>query len=215
MNVGILGSGDVGKALGRGFVARGDSVMIGSRTPESSGLTDWIAEVGARGRTGTFGQSAAFGEVLVVATNGQAVEAAIELAGAEHFTGKLVIDTTNALDFSRGMPPGLFTDGKQSLSERIQRKLPGAKVVKCFNVVPNSLMVNPKTKEGAPDMLLCGDDEGAKKRTKEILTSFGWTGVIDLGGLKEAVWLEAWVPLWVRIAGALGNYNVALKVVRA
>lgn len=215
MKVGVLGSGDVGRALGRGFASRGNEVMIGSRTPKSPGLVAWSKEVGSHGRTGTFAEAAQFGEVLVVAVKGDAAEAALELAGPDRFAGKVVIDTTNALDFSAGMPPGLFTDQKRSLAERIQAKLPKAKVVKCFNIVPNSLMVDPKAPGGPPDMVICGDDAGAKLRVTEILRSFGWAGAIDIGALKEATWLEAWVPLWVRIAGALQSYNVAMKIVRA
>ena len=214
MKVGVLGSGDVGKALGRGFASRGNEVMIGSRTPKSPGLTAWAKETGPHGKTGTFAEAAQFGELLVLAVNGQAAEAAIELAGPAHFAGKVVIDTTNPLDFSGGMPPGVFTDRKVSLAERIQTKLPKAKVVKCFNIVPNSLMVDPKPTGGIPDMLICGDDAGAKQRVTEVLRSFGWAGAIDIGGLKEATWLEAWTPLWVRIAGAMKSYNVALKIVK-
>jgi predicted dinucleotide-binding enzyme len=212
--VGILGSGDVGKALGRGFVTIGDEVMIGSRSPEGAGLVAWRQQVGTHGSTGTFGQAAQFGDVLVIATNGQGTESAIDLAGPAHFAGKLVLDVTNALDFSKGMPPGLFTTGSTSLAERIQRKIPNAKVVKCFNIVPNSLMFQPKTSDGLPDMIICGDDAGAKNQTIEILQSFGWAGAIDIGGLKEATWIEAWTPLWVRIATALQSYNVALKIVK-
>jgi 8-hydroxy-5-deazaflavin:NADPH oxidoreductase len=213
MKVGILGSGDVGKALGRGFAARGHEVMIGSRSPNSPGLIEWKKSVGARGSTGTFAEAAKHGQLLVVATLGQAAEAAVELAGPAHFAGKVVIDTTNPLDFSKGMPPGVFTQGDRSLAERIQAKIPKARVVKCFNTVPNSMMVDPKTPNGAPDMIICGDDAAAKREVAEILTTFGFPRTIDVGGLREATWLEAWTPLWVRIAGALKNYNVAMKIV--
>ncbi len=187
--------------------------MIGSRTPNSPGLTEWKKSVGARGSTGTFAEAAKHGELLVVATLGQAAEAAVELAGPAHFSGKVVIDTTNPLDFSKGMPPGVFTDGRDSLAERIQAKIPKGRVVKCFNMVPNSMMIDPKTPDGAPDMIICGDDPAAKREVTQILTTFGWPRTIDVGELREATWIEAWVPLWVRIAGALKSYNVAMKIV--
>ncbi|HEV2520569.1 MAG TPA: NAD(P)-binding domain-containing protein [Thermoplasmata archaeon] len=213
MRIGILGSGEVGRTLGTGFVSRGDQVMIGSREPNSTDLTKWKSDVGGRGSTGSFSGAAQFGDLLVLAVLGQAAESVLEIAGPDHFSGKVVIDTTNALDFSKGMPPGLFTDGRRSLSERIQGKVPKAKVVKCFNTVPNVLMVHPSTEGGTPDMLICGDDAAAKAQVVEILHSLGWPRVIDVGGLSEAVWLEAWVPLWVRIGNALGRYDIAPKIV--
>src|SRR5215472_12543401 len=141
--VGILGSGEVGKTLGRGFATHGYSVKIGSRTPDNEKLKVWKKEVQGDSSTGTFAETAAFGSILVFAPLGSAIDEVVNLAGTENFAGKLLIDTTNPLDFSKGMPPGLFTGLTDSLGERIQRKLTAAKVVKCFNTVPNSRMINP------------------------------------------------------------------------
>jgi hypothetical protein len=188
--------------------------MIGSRTPGGEGLVAWRAEPGGRRSTGTFAEAARHGEVLVLAVLGSAAESAIDLAGPPHFAGKLLLDTTNPLDFSKGAPPGLFTPMGDSLGERVQRKLPEAHVVKCFNIVPNSLMVDPKVGGGPPDMLICGNDGAAKARTAEILRSFGWPGAIDVGGIEAARWTEALVPLWVRVCGALNDWRVAFRVAR-
>ena len=209
--VGILGSGDVGKALGRGFAAHGYSVKIGSRTPSNEKLKEWRKEVQGDTSTGTFAETAAYGDILVFAPLGSAIDDVINLAGSKNFSGKVLIDTTNALDFSKGMPPGLFTGPNDSLGERIQRKLPSAKVVKCFNTVPNSRMTNPGDKTA--EMLICGDDAEAKRQVVLILKQFGWAGAIDIGGIKEAQWLEAFVPLWVRTAASLNSYNAMFKVV--
>lgn len=205
MKVGVLGSGEVGQVLASGFVSRGHDVMIGSRTPDSEPLKQWKKSAGARASTGTFRDAAKHGEVVVVSVLGSGADQALELAGPSNLDGKLVIDTTNALDFSKGMPPGLFTTPTESLSERIQRKLPKARVVKCFNIVPNSMMVDPKVPGGPPDMIICGNDPTAKQETIALLKSFGWVGAIDIGNLEGARWLEALVPLWVRVAGALGS----------
>ena len=105
MKVGILGSGDVGQALGRGFASHGHDVKIGSRTPHSDKLKAWLGQVTGKASTGTFAEAAAHGEILVLATQGAAVEDAIDLAGREKFAGKVVIDTTNPLDFSKGSIP--------------------------------------------------------------------------------------------------------------
>lgn len=210
MKVGILGSGDVGQALARGFARHGHDVTIGSRSPDK--LREFAAE--ARVRVGTFADAARHGEVVVLALLGEATEAALDLAGASSFQGKLVLDATNPLDFSSGMPPGLFVGTTDSLGERIQRKLAGAHVVKCFNTVPNGQMIDPKFQDGAPPMMICGEDADAKKRTEALLRDLGWPGVLDVGGIESARWLEALVPLWVRAGVAMGTWSHAFKPVQ-
>lgn len=208
--VGILGSGDVGQALGSGLRRHGFDVMVGSRSPGK--LADWQKETGAR--TGTFAEAARHGDVVILATAGTGVENAIDLAGAASFAGKLVLDATNPLDFSDGSPPGLFVGTTDSLGERIQRMLPQARVVKCFNTVSNPQMVDPKFRQGAPPMLICGDDAGAKKEAEALLMELGWPGVRDVGGIDGARWLEALVPLWVRVGVSLGAWDHAFTTVR-
>ena len=151
----------------------------------------------------------------MLAPRGPAGEGALDVAGREKFNGKVVIDATNSLDFSKGSSPTLFVEINDSLGERIQRKLPQAKIVKCFNTVPNPQMVDPKFSEGKPEMLICGNDASAKQKVVGILKEFGWPGVIDIGGIEEAYWVEALVPLWVRVGAALNTYTHAFKVVRA
>ncbi|HYW83305.1 MAG TPA: NADP oxidoreductase, partial [Spirochaetia bacterium] len=160
--------------------------------------------------TGTFTKAANHGELIVLATLGSATEDAIDLAGSSSFRGKIVIDATNALDFSKGMPPGLFVGTTDSLGERVQRKLPEARVVKCFNTVGNSQMVDP-TYEGV-EMMICGNDAAAKQEVVKILKEFGWKGAIDIGGIDGARWLEALTPLWVRVAISLNSWNSIFKV---
>lgn len=207
MQVGILGSGAVGQALGRGFVSRGHDVMVGSRTPDSEKLQTWRKEVGSQATTGTFAETAEFGEVLVLAVLGTAAETVLNLADPANFAEKVVLDVTNPLDFAGEGPPGLFVGLTDSLGERVQRRLPDAKVVKAFNIVPNSVMVDPDLPGGPPDMIICGDDPDAKAQITEFLQQFGWPGAIDIGGIQEARWLEAFVPLWGRVAMALNNWT--------
>ena len=212
MKVGILGSGVVAQALGKGFAGRGHDVKLGSRSPKSDKLLAWKKEAGMKATTGSFAEAAAYGETVLIATLGTATEAVLAQAGAENFEGKLVIDVTIPLDFSKGMPPGLFVGVTDSLGERIQRKLPKAKVVKCFNTVPNSQMVDPKLQN--PEMLICGNDAEAKRKVTAILKEFGWRGSIDCGGIDGARWLEALVPLWVRVGMSLNIWNHAFSVDR-
>ncbi len=210
MKIGVLGSGEVAKTLGKGFASNGHSVMLGSRTPDSEKLKVWRKESSGDISTGTFAEAASYGEILVFAVLGSVVDEVVALAGAKNFAGKLVIETSNPLDFSKGMPPGLFTGLTDSLGERIQRKLPQAKVVKCFNTVPNSRMVNPGDKTA--EMLICGNDPQAKLEVVSVLKQFGWAGAIDIGGIVESRWLEALVPLWVRTASSLNSWNAMFKV---
>lgn len=210
--VGILGSGDVAKQLGRGFAKHGYEVRLGTRDPAK--LAAWAKEAGPHASIGSFAEAAAFGDVVVLATHGAATEAVLDLAGPGTFAGKVVLDATNPLEFGKGGVPGLFVGTTDSLGERVQRKLPAAKVVKCFNTVGNVRMVDPKFAAGPVRMMICGNDAGAKKLADEILREFGWAGALDVGGIDGARWLEALVPLWVRAGQALGTWEHGFQVVR-
>lgn len=210
IRVGILGSGDVGKALARGFLGLGHEVRIGSREPEK--LAEWIASAGERASAGTFEETASFGDVLVLATLGTGTESAIDLAGVSNFDGKVVIDATNPLDFSSGSPR-LFVGHTDSLGERVQRKVPKARVVKAFNTVGNALMVSPDLPGGPPDMFLAGNDEAAKKLVSQICHHFGW-GVADIGGIEGARHLEAMCMAWVLYGAKNGIWTHAFKLLK-
>jgi predicted dinucleotide-binding enzyme len=142
--VGILGSGQVGQTLAKGFSTIGHEVKIASRSPEK--LNEWTEKEGeGKISAGTFDEVARFADLVVLATRGEATESAIDLAGPRNFDHKLVIDSTNPLDFSKGMPPGLLARySTRALSEHVQQKLPQSSVVKCFNTVPNTMMFHPK-----------------------------------------------------------------------
>jgi 8-hydroxy-5-deazaflavin:NADPH oxidoreductase len=213
MRVGIIGSGVVGQTLGKAFAEHGHEVKLGSRTPEKPELVAWKGSVPGKLSTGTFAEAAQHGELLVLCYLGAAADEVLALAGPAHFDGKVVIDATNALDFSRGMPPSLFVGLTDSLGERHQKKLPRSRVVKCFNTVPNSVMAHPVLKGGAATMMIAGNDDAAKAQVVGILQEFGWTDTVDVGGIDGARWLEALVPLWVRVAAKVGNFDCAFKVV--
>lgn len=210
--VGILGSGDVAKQLGRGFAAHGYDVMLGTRDPKK--LEDWKKQVHGKASVGSFAQAAAHGSLIVLATHGGATEAVLEAVGPQPFTDKVVIDATNPLDLSHGMPPELLFGVTDSLGERVQRKLPRSKVVKCFNTVGNQKMVDPKFSSGPARLWICGNDAGAKKTVDGILKEFGWAGGLDVGGIDGARWLEAMVPLWMRAGVALNTWDHVLQPVR-
>ncbi len=215
MKVGILGTGDVGRALGRGFIALGHEAMIGARTANHEKALEWVGEMGAKASQGTFADAAKFGEIIVLATLGVANPDVIKAVPAESLAGKVVIDTTNPLDFSKGFPPDLAIKGDDSGGETVQRLMPDTKVVKAFNVVGNTLMFRPELPGGPPDMFIAGDDDGAKARVAAILNDFGWPSVIDLGGIRASRWLEAMCIAWVLVGAKTGKWNQAFKMLQA
>lgn len=213
MKVGILGSGEVGQALGNGFVSRGHDVKLGAREAANEKITKWASKHPGKGSAGTFRDAASFGEIVVVATLWSGTESALRLAGAENFKGKVVLDVTNPLLFEPNQPPKLAVGHTDSGGEQIQRWLPGARVVKVFNTVGNAHMVDPKFPGGPPDMFLCGNDEAARKTAADICRAFGWNA-IDLGGLEGARLLEPMCILWVKVGILSGSFNHAFKLLR-
>jgi len=210
--VGVLGSGEVGRRLARGFGSRGHDVMIGSRDPGKPELREWLSGDGAGIEAGTFAQAAAHGELLVLAVLGNAADEAIADAGSDNFSGKVVIDAMNPLDFSGGFPPKLSIAGADSLGERIQRALPDAKVVKAFNTIGNAYFVDPSFSEGQPTMLIAGDDESAKRTVRDVLADFGWSDSVDIGGIESSRELEAICIAWVKIGGVRGAWDHGFKL---
>lgn len=223
---GVLGTGIVGQTIAGALSNLGHAVMIGTRDPA---VTLSRSEPGPYGNpsfsewrtqhpdleVGTYAQAAGFGDVVVVSTNGAATLPALDMAGKRHLSGKLLVDTTNPLDFSRGFPPSLLVCNTDSLGERIQQAYPEAKVVKTLNTVNAFLMVGPKQLAGGDHtMFLCGNDADAKATTREMLAGFGWTDILDLGDITNARGMEMYLPLWVRLFGALQNPMFSVKVVR-
>jgi 8-hydroxy-5-deazaflavin:NADPH oxidoreductase len=214
MKVGIVGSGEVARALGTGFVATGHDVKLGTRSSPDANLQSWAQKSGPKGSVGTLSEAASFGDVVVLATLGVAVREAIPAAGVSNFDGKVVIDVTNPLrDGSDGMPDLAWTNGASN-GESVQALLPKAHVVKAFNIIGNPHMFRPTFPGGPPDMFIAGNDAEAKKKVAEILKEFGWPSVIDIGGIERARQLESLCILWVRSAIALQNFDVGFKLLR-
>ena len=212
MRIGILGTGDVGRALGTGFAALGHEVMIGSRDAANPKLRDWLGKAGAHISGGTFEQAAKFAELAVLATAWSGTENALRLAGAGHLTGKILIDATNPLDFST-LPPTLMVGHFDSGGEQVQRWLPSARVVKAFNIVSNAHMFRPEFPGGPPDMFICGNDEAAKRDVSTVLNEFGW-GVIDMGGIDGSRYLEPLAMVWIVHGFSAKSWNHAFKLLR-
>ncbi|MCI4331337.1 MAG: NAD(P)-binding domain-containing protein [Thermoplasmata archaeon] len=213
MKVGILGTGEVGQALARGFSSSGHSVVIGSRDAKNPKSAEFVRSLGPNARAGSFADAASSGEVVVLATLGLSTFDALQLAGTAALDGKVVIDVTNPLVFSED-GPHLAMGHTDSQGERVQGWLPKARVVKTLNIVGNPSMFRPEYPGGPPDMWLCGNDAGAKDTVTRLLHDLGWPSVIDIGGIEGARLLEPLCILWVRSGAALGNFNIAFRLLR-
>jgi len=211
MRVGILGSGDVAKTLGKGFLANGDEVMLGSR--EASKVAGWADH--AQASAGTFREAAEFGEVVVLAVKGTVAVEVVKLVGTDGLTGKTVLDATNPISEA---PPvnGIllfFTGPNDSLMERLQAAAPGAHFVKAFSCVGNGFMVKPELLGGPPTMFICGNDDGAKAQARAILVAFGWD-VEDVGKVEGARAIEPLCQLWCAPGFQRGQWTHAFKLLR-
>lgn len=213
MKFGVLGTGMVGLAIGNRLAELGHEVTIGTRDPSKSG--DKLRSRHEAVKVGTFAQAAAFGEVVFNATQGAASIEALKLAGESGLNGKPLVDISNPLDFSKGMPPSLFVSNTDSLGEQIQRAFPKSKVVKALNTVTAPIMVDPRQVAGGDhDLFICGDDAGAKATVTGILKEFGWMHIHDLGDITNARAVEAVLPIWVRLYGKLGTSMFNFKIVQ-
>jgi predicted dinucleotide-binding enzyme len=212
MKVGILGSGDVGLKLGDGFLAIGDTVKIGTRNTSKENIISWIAKNGQKATAGSFDETAAFGDIILIATLWAGTFDVIKLAKPKNFAGKVTIDVTNPLDFSK-MPPSLAVGHTNSGGEMIQKALPDAKVVKAFNTIGNAHFYHPGFAGGPPTMFICGNDSDAKSQVTKILSKFGWE-TVDMGGIVESRLLEPLAMIWISHYFNTNNGNHAFKLLR-
>ena len=213
MRVGILGTGEVARALGSGLVDLGYEVRFGTRDPLADKAKALVAKVGPKATIGTFADAAQFGEIVVLATLWKGTENAIRLAGQDHLAGKVVLDTTNPLDFDKGVPPTLVVGHTDSAGEQVQRWLPKARVVKAFNIVGNAHMVHPRFPGGPPDMFICGNDAAAKQTVLDICTAFEYPAS-DLGGIEMSRYLEPLAMVWIVYGFRNNTWNHAFKLLR-
>ncbi len=215
MKVAVFGTGMVGETIANALLALGHAVTLCARTPDNARALAWKAAAAGAASAGTFADGAKVADVVFLCLKGEHVEEVV--AGLkDELSGKILVDITNPLDFSKGMPPTLFVPGDDSLGERVQRAAPGAKVIKTLNTVNANLMVAAGTlAQGDHTMLISGDDAEAKSTViSTFLKPFGWNDVVDLGGIAMARGQEAWLPLWLRLWGALKTPSFNMKVVR-
>jgi len=212
MQIGILGSGEVGQALGLGFIQLGHDVKLGSRDPDK--LKPWVAKAGRRASAGTLEETTRFADIAVLATVWSGTENALKLGNAAaNLAGKLVMDVTNPVIAETANPLRLALGHTDSGGEQVQRWLPQSKVVKAFNTVGAADMVEPQFAGGTPDMFICGEDASAKQVVAGFCKGFGW-GVVDMGGIEGARFLEPLCLLWVEYGMRTQTWHHAFKLLR-
>jgi predicted dinucleotide-binding enzyme len=213
MRIGILGTGVVGKTLGHKLAKLGHEVRMGSRAAGGESAKGWVKAAGSKSSEGTFADAAAHAEMVFNCTAGVASLEALNAAGAKNLQGKILVDVSNPLDFSKGMPPTFSVCNTNSLGEQIQKAFPTAKVVKSLNTVTAALMVEPSLVSGVHTMFVSGNDEKAKAAVIDLLkTGFGWKEVMDLGDITAARAQEMHLALWLRLFLKLKTPNVNIRV---
>jgi len=215
VKLGVLGTGIVGKTIATKLVQLGHEVKMGSRTAGNEKAVEWAKANGAKASNGTFAEAAEFGEIIFNCTAGTASLEALKLAGARNLKGKILVDISNPLDFSKGMPPTLTVCNTDSIGEQIQRAFPDAKVVKTLNTINTNVMVTPQIVPGAHDIFMSGNDAKAKAKVHEIVTDwFGWKSVIDLGDITTARGTEMYLALWVRLMAVNQTPNFNIRIMK-
>jgi 8-hydroxy-5-deazaflavin:NADPH oxidoreductase len=194
MNIGIIGSGNVGGALGTGWAQKGHQVTFGSRTPGDADMKKLLERAGKNARPATLAEAAASNDVLLFSLPWPSAKDV--LAGLGNLSGKLLIDTTNPLEPDLS---GLSFGTTTSSGEQVAQLATGAKVVKSFNTVGDSIMLNASFAAGKPVMFYCGDDAGAKKTVHQLADDLGFDPQ-DAGPLTQARLLEPFALLWISLA---------------
>jgi predicted dinucleotide-binding enzyme len=222
MKIGIIGSGVVAQTLGTKLVELGHDVVLGTRDPKklddkknfTGSLNEWLTSINHRAKVVTFKEAAQHGELLINATHGQASVEALQMAEAGQVGPKVLIDTANELDFSgKGFPP--LASGTRSVAFNIQSAFPNLKVVKSLNTITAPLMVNPQAlKGGDHTIFMAGNDKDAKAKVADLLKSFGWTDIMDLGEIQAAHGPEMLMGMWLVLYMSMKNGMFGIKIQR-
>jgi len=230
MKIAIIGTGIVGKTIASKLVELNHDVMMGTRNVSdklASTQTDnygnppfgeWI-KTNSKVKLGSFAEAAAFGELVVNATNGSNSLTALILAGTKNLAGKVLIDIANPLDFSNGMPPSLLPglNNTNSLAEEIQRTFPDTMVIKTLNTMWCGLMVNPNlVGNGDHINFISGNNSEAKNKVIKLLNQFGWLdkNIFDIGDITGARATESLLPIWLKVMGVTKNGAFNFRLVR-
>jgi predicted dinucleotide-binding enzyme len=221
---GVLGTGTVGQTLAGKLAALGHDVRMGTRDVAASQartdagwgaepLSTWL-EANPSVELATFHDAMAASDILINATSGSVSVDVLALGDPADLDGKILIDIGNPLDFSSG-DLDLTVGITDSLGETLQRTYPSLRVVKTLNTVTSAVMVDPASVGGGDHtMFVAGNHDAAKATVTQMLHSFGWRDVVDLGDISGARGMEAMLILWLRSRMTLGNAMFNVKLVR-
>jgi len=217
MKIAILGTGNVGDTIGSRLIELGYEVMMGSRTANNEKALAFVSKHQKSAHAGTFADAANYGDIVINCVKGEHALAMVESI-ATNLANKILIDLSNPLDFSNGMPPSLIPSlsNTNSLGEAIQKAAPQAHVVKTFNTMWCGIMVNPNLiGNGDHVNYVCGNDANAKQQVKSLLKTFGWKdeNLLDLGDITNARATEAVLPIWLRVYGVTKKGAFNFKIV--
>lgn len=206
----------VGTTLGTKLVSLGHAVKVGSREAENEAAAKWVQQAGRGASQGAFAEAAEFAEMVLVCLRGDVALPVVKSVGPARLKGKIVIDISNPLDLSQGFPCPLIAEmvNTNSLGEEVQKALPDSFVVKTLNTVNCEVMVNPGVLKGETDLFISGNDSKAKSKVVELLMSFGWKTVIDLGDIKTARGTEMLMPIWMNMYGLFGTPHFNFRIVK-
>ncbi len=210
MKIAVLGTGMVGKEIATKLISKGHQVMMGSRTKENENALKWVSEMKTKAQNGTFKEASVFSDKIIFnCTKGNFVFDVLESIGQENLKGKILIDISNPLDFSKGLPPTLTVCNNTSQGEQIQSLYPETNVIKSLNTMNCYIMLNPNKIKGNHSVFISGDNTSSKNEVKNLLNSFGWENknIIDLGGIITSRGTEMLLPIWLQIYGALGTLD--------
>jgi 8-hydroxy-5-deazaflavin:NADPH oxidoreductase len=200
MKIAILGSGNVGTALGDGWSAAGHNVIYGSRNPQK--------ESGGKRKFESIEYAIRASEVVVLAVPSNAVK---DVLGANGVSGKLVIDCTNPV--TAGAAGLELTAGfTTSAGEEVAKLANGARVVKAFNTTGADNMHNPQYGKTHLTMFYAGDDEAAKEVVRRLIGDIGFEP-IDAGPMKSARYLEPLAMLWITLSMKMGT-DIAFQLIQ-
>jgi Predicted dinucleotide-binding enzymes len=230
MKIGIIGTGAVGKTIASKLLELNHGVMMGTRNVSDKitstakdiygnpPFNEWL-KTNNKVKLGSFAEAAAFGDLIINATNGGNSVTALINAGAKNLAGKVLVDIANPLDFSSGMPPTLLAglNNTNSLGEEIQKTFPDTMVVKTLNTMWCGLMINPNlVGKGDHINFISGNNPEAKTKVKKLLNQFGWLdeNIFDIGDITGARATESLLPIWLKVMGITKNGAFNFKLVR-
>ncbi len=201
--VALIGTGNVGSALGRRFAEQGHTVVYGSRDPAAADVAALVRETGHGSQALPPAQAAARSRVVVLAVPWTATEDVVR--GLGDLSGKIVVDPTN--------PRVMATDGfadypplPDSNAERIARLAPGAQVVKAFSTLGAETMLDPRVADGPVTIPIVGDDRAAKAVVATLAREIGLEA-IDVGPLRHARIIEGLHYLRANALGGRVNFH--------